>query len=145
MAVHGYAAYKEARVTTASGGRLVVMLYDAAINQCTLALKALEARELEAVHNHLLKAQDILGELTGALDMQYEIAQNLFALYEYCTERLITANVNKAPGPIEEVLGYLTELRDTWEQALRGGTSAASNGGAAEQTPDGPVGIEISG
>jgi len=140
MAVHGYAAYKEARVTTASGGRLVVMLYDAAINQCTLALKALEARELEVVHNHLLKAQDILGSSRAPSTCSTRSRKTFLPFYEYCTERLITANVNKEPGPIEEVLGYLTELRDTWEQALRGGTSAASNGGAAEQTPRRPGG-----
>lgn len=140
MAAQGYAAYKEARVTTASGGRLIVMLYDAAINHLTLSIEAIETRAYEDAHNHLVKAQDILSELMDSLDMKYEVSHGLYALYEYCTERLIAANMAKESEPVTEVLGYLSELRDSWKQALKGDQQETQ-----PQSERGAVGIEISG
>lgn len=142
MAVQGYAAYKEARVTTASGGRLVVMLYDAAVKHLAQSLEALEKKAYPDVHNHLIKVQDILAELSGALDMQYEISKSLYALYEYCIERLIAANVAKDAAPVKEVLGYLTELRDAWEQAVQAEARAHAEPRVAK---NGTSGLEISG
>ena len=141
MAAHGYAAYREAQVTTASGGRLIVMLYDAAVKRLTAALEALEVRDYEGVHNNLIKAQDILTELSDSLDMKFEISRNLFALYEYFIERLVAANVAKDAEPIKEVLAHLTELRDTWEQALQGGARPHS----PQAPPAAAGGIEILG
>lgn len=119
MITQGYAAYKEAKVKTASAGDLVIMLFDAAINHVTLGIEAINATHAEEAHRRLVKAQEILSELMGSLNMEIELSRNLYSLYEYCARRLVEANIAKETGPAEEALGLLTELRETWQQAIR--------------------------
>ncbi|HPD00946.1 MAG TPA: flagellar protein FliS, partial [Acetivibrio sp.] len=52
-------------------------------------------------------------------DMQYEISEELFSLYEYMNRRLLEANIKKDKQILEEVTGYAEELRDTWAQAMK--------------------------
>ncbi|TVR60080.1 MAG: flagellar export chaperone FliS [Spirochaetaceae bacterium] len=113
-------AYKEARVRTASQGRIIVMLYDEAIRQIDAASTALEAqtRQLDVVHNAIVKAQDVVTELMASLDFEKggEISANLFRLYLFFREQLMDANVKKDPAPMVAVRELLAELRDAWEQ-----------------------------
>lgn len=127
---NGYAAYKEVRVSTATQSNLLLMLYDGLVTQLDAAVKALQNKAGEEAHKRLVKAQDIISELTQALNMDYEISQNLHALYTYCYERLVSANVAKDPQPAIEVLGLMTELREAWQQAMRSqqGAQAAAGG-----------------
>ena len=113
-------AYKETRVRTASQGRIIVMLYDEAIRQIDAAATALESqtRQLDVVHNAIVKAQDIVTELMASLDFEKggEISANLFRLYLFFREQLMDANVKKDPIPLTAVRDLLGELRDVWEQ-----------------------------
>lgn len=150
MARHGYAVYKETQVNTASGANLVLLLYDAAITHLTQAAKAIELKVLNEAHQRLINVQDILTELMGALNMEMEIAQSLYALYEYAFQRLVTANVNKEVEPVKEVLGYLTDLRDTWRQAMAtarspaAGTNGALSGSGGGISAEGGAGSGLS-
>jgi flagellar protein FliS len=55
----------------------------------------------------------------STLDMQYEISEELFLLYEYMNRRLLEANMKKDKLILEEVTGYAEELRDTWVRAMK--------------------------
>ena len=33
--------------------------------------------------------------------------------------RLVDANISKSSQPLDEVLGLMTELRDTWKEAIK--------------------------
>jgi flagellar protein FliS len=123
-----YQIYQQNAVQTASPERLLLMLYDGAIRFMNQAKMYLEKGDLELVHSNLVKAQDIITELMVTLNMDYEISHQLLPLYEYYRHRLIEANTKKIAEPIDEVLGYMTELRQTWEQAIRlvkGGQAAS--------------------
>lgn len=48
-----------------------------------------------------------------------EFAQNLFALYEYINNQLLLANIKKREECLDEALKHMTELRDTWRQAVK--------------------------
>ncbi|MFQ3619890.1 MAG: flagellar export chaperone FliS, partial [Spirochaetales bacterium] len=63
-------AYKETNIRTASQGKLIVMLYEEAIRQIDIAIQELaqKSRKLDLVHNAIVKAQDIITELTVSLD-----------------------------------------------------------------------------
>ena len=128
-----YGAYKQVNVETASQGKLIVMLFGGAIKRAEDAKKQLEAGKFEGVHNNLLRAQDIVAELRACLDMKAgAVAENLDRLYEYVQHLLIKANIRKEAGPLGECIGYLTELRDTWEEAF---ASLASHEREALETP----------
>ncbi len=112
-------AYKRVDVETASQGKLIVLLFNGAIQRAEEAKRQIALGSVEHVHNNLIRAQEILGELRSALDMKTGlIAQNLDRIYEYLQHLLITANLRKSVEPVEECLNHLTTLRDTWKEAF---------------------------
>ncbi len=124
----GYAAaaarYQTDAVTTAAPQQLVLMLYDGAIAAVEGARRQLSGdpgAEPEAAHRSLTKAQDIVLELQMSLDHEAggPIAASLDALYGFCLDRLVAANIGKDPEPLGGVAAVLVELRDAWSGALR--------------------------
>lgn len=112
--------YKKTSVTTASRGKLILMLYDGAIKFLNQSLEGLKEKRYDVVNNNIIKGQNILTELMLSLNMNVgEIAENLYSLYDYMNRRLIEANIKKDGEIIKEVLGMLTDLRETWEEAIR--------------------------
>ncbi len=127
-----YNRYMETQVQTAPAENLVLMLYDGALRFARQAQVDLAEGRMQDAHNNLTRAQDILGELMGSLNMDMgEVAENLFRLYEFMQYRLVTANVRKSAEPISDVVQMLGELRVAWEEAIRearGGREARSGG-----------------
>jgi flagellar protein FliS len=105
-------------VRTAGQGKLIVMLYDEAIKQIDTALHQMngKSKKLDLVHNSIVKAQDVVTELTVSLDFEQggEIAKNLFNLYMFFNRQLMEANVRKDSSLIREVRRLMAELRDAW-------------------------------
>ena len=80
--------YKRKQVESASPAQLIVMLYDAALDQlgkAELAMEDTTPRRIEKYHNALIACQNIITELISSLDLEKggEIATNLFNLYDY--------------------------------------------------------------
>lgn len=115
-----YGTYKKVDVETASQGKLIVMLFNGAIQRAEEAKRQLEKGRIQAVHTNLVRAQEIMAELRGALNMQAggEIARNLDRIYEYCQHLLIVANLRKDTRPIEQAIGFMTSMRDAWQQVF---------------------------
>lgn len=95
------------------------MLYDGAIRFVRTAIEGLKQKDAEKSNLNLGKAQSIISELTASLDNSFEISASLAALYEYMGHLLIEANIKKEEAPAEEALGYLMDLRETWNQAIK--------------------------
>lgn len=135
-----YNAYRDTNVKTASQGRLVVLLYEEAVKQLSLAVSMfddqakLPVRSIESFGKAILKTQEILTELQVSLDMEKggEIAKNLMALYIYFNKELTDANIGKDKSRIEPVLKMLTELCESWRQAAA--SSANAPAGQVKQT-----------
>jgi len=116
-AAQAHRTYKQVHVETASQGKLIVMLYDAAIKRTEEAIRLLDTKKLDEINNNLIRAQDIIAELRASLDMKTgEIAANLDRLYDYIQRLLIGGNVRKQKSPLEEALKLMTVLRDTWKE-----------------------------
>jgi flagellar secretion chaperone FliS len=111
--------YLATTIQTATPGQLLIMLCDGAIRFSRLAIEALQKHQLEEAHRNLLKVQDIVKEFMSTLNPEYSISKNLMSLYEYFLHQLTQANLKKAVEPVEEVLGYLIELKETWILAAR--------------------------
>jgi len=113
----GFAAYKDAAVTTQSKGRLIVLLYEGAIKFMKLAVKELEANNFEAKGRYIGRAQDIINELNVVLDVDAggEIAANLRSLYGFMNRRLSEANTARDPQMIREVITLMEELGQSWK------------------------------
>ena len=119
--------YRANSVLTASPGQLVLMLYDGALRSMAQARNALarppedRSRIMES-NNHLIKAQRILFELQGTLNMQAgdgKFSQEMHNLYGYFIRRLTEGNLRKLEAPIVEVEKLLGEIREAWAEMLR--------------------------
>jgi flagellar protein FliS len=107
----------ETGVLAASPHKLIVMLYDGALqalNNGLLNMKAGRIAEKGKSISHAITIID--GGLRASLDKNVggEIAESLDSLYEYMSSRLLMANLKNDPAIIEEVQRLLMDLRDTW-------------------------------
>lgn len=126
MVANGYAkTYRANAVLTASPGQLVLMLFDGALKAMGAAREAFDRpegdpRRIEAIHQQLQKAQDIIAELQNGLNMEAggEFAQTLWRLYDYHNRRLFEANMRKQVAPVIEVEELVRQLRDAWAEML---------------------------
>ncbi|KEO84074.1 flagellar export chaperone FliS [Tumebacillus flagellatus] len=137
MMKNPYQSYSNTQAMTATPGELTLMLFNGAIRFLKQASIGLEDKDYETVNTNLLKAQNILLELMSTLKMEYEVAQGLMPLYQFMYEQLVQANIKKNQTPIQDVIGLLEELRDTWNEAIKlarvqqaGGARVASGNGA---------------
>lgn len=97
---------------------VLLMLYDGAISFLSRAIEAFEAQNHEDTSRFIIRTQNIISELKGALKMEYEVAQSLYQLYDYFNRRLTEANEKQDRLPVYEVQGYLKELRGAWAEAM---------------------------
>ena len=105
--------YQKSSIETASREQILIMLYDGAIQFLNKAKIAMQNKEIEATHNNLMGAQNIIQEFINSLDREVapQLAENLTSLYEYFIRRLIHANIKREMEPIDEVLKYLKSLK----------------------------------
>ncbi|MGB4660661.1 MAG: flagellar export chaperone FliS [Mobilitalea sp.] len=119
MATNAAAAYKDTKILTASPAELTLMLYEGAIKFCNIAQLAVEKKDYEKANTNLVKAQRIIKELRITLDFKYPVANQFDVVYDYIYKKLIEANIKKDNEIIEEALGYIREMRDTWKEVMR--------------------------
>lgn len=112
--------YLKSQIMTASPEQLQMMLYDGAIRFCDQAKAAMQARDVPATHDRLLRAQRIILELSGSLRVEVnpELCGRLASLYNYVYRLLIDANVNKDLAKLEEAMELLRYQRETWQMVL---------------------------
>lgn len=108
--------YRKTAVNSASPIQLIVMLYDGALRFIDQGREAMRRGDTYEQNTCLQKAQKIVAELLSCLDLAKggEIAQNLFALYTYCYNNLVEANVEDRTEPLDQAAKVLESLRESW-------------------------------
>ncbi len=114
-----YAQYNKSKILTASPAELTLMLYEGAIKFCNIAIVAIEHKEIEKAHNNIMKTQRIIEEFQITLNHDYPVAKDFDVVYTYLLKRLMMANMRKDKDILEEVLGHLRTMRDTWKEVMR--------------------------
>jgi len=118
----------------ADKGLFLLLLYDKAISCMDEAEELMEAGDMVAKGERLVRAQDIVLQLADALDKEAgSIADNLERLYLYVYRRLIRGNVRLDREAIAEARSVMTQLQDAWRQVILGRDSTALPGAGAEQ------------
>jgi len=115
---NAYAKYKEQSVNTATPEELTLMLYNGCIKFINLAEVFIDEKNIEKTNLNIQKAQAIIGELNLTLNMDYEISTNLRQLYTFVNEKLLDANISKDKKSLAEAKEIVTDLRDTWKEAM---------------------------
>lgn len=119
MAMNAAAAYQDSKILTATPAELTLMLYEGAIKFCNLALMAIEKKQYDKASNNIIKAERIIMELRHTLDFTYPVAKQFELVYDYIYRRLLDANIKKDTEILEEALGYIREMRDTWKEVMK--------------------------
>lgn len=84
-----------------------------------LARQAMKQNNLEAKNENIVKAQNIIQELSITLNREIEISEQMSSIYDYIRRRLIDANVQNNGEFLDEAEKLVTEFRDTWKQAMQ--------------------------
>lgn len=112
--------YQNTQVSTSSPEKLLLMLYDGAINFTRIALDKMEKKDIAGKGLYIGKAQAIVSELMNTLNHEVggDISRQLERLYLYLIDEYLAANINNSPRSLQNALKILTVLRDTWVEAI---------------------------
>lgn len=118
MPINAATAYQNNKISTATPAELTLMLYEGAIKFCNIAILGIEEKDISKSNNNIIKVEKIIAYLRSTLDFKYPVAEEFEKVYNYIYGRLITANMSKDKGILNEVLGHLRIMRDTWKEVM---------------------------
>lgn len=125
----------ETSMHTIDQHQLVSLLYEGVLNSIATARGAMARGDVVGKVNAISKALRIIEEgLSTALDRVDggELAHNLGALYDYCTQRLILANARNDDAMMQEVMRLIEPVAQGWNEIKKSG-SIASDASASGQ------------
>ena len=112
--------YQRNEVETASPEKILILLYDGAIQFLNKAKIAMQNNNVPEIHNNIIGCEEIIEEFINTVDEEKggDFAIRIKALYQYFYNTLVMANIKKDESKSDEVLKHLIELRATWKQAI---------------------------
>ena len=112
--------YQTNNITTATPEKLMVMLFDGAVQFLQKAKVAIEEKNLQERAANIEAARKIIRELMRTIDLENgnDVSKSLFRLYNRMDMKLIKANVSKNVGLIDEVIEDLMNIRWGFQKAI---------------------------
>lgn len=126
-------SYRETTVRGASPVRLVICLYEQAIDDLRRAVLALDKDDIEARTTHMNHALLVIAQLQGTLDMERggAVARNLARFYGALRGGLIEAQQKQSSRILEQQIAQLATVHEAWLEVERATA-------AAPPSPDSP-------
>ena len=114
-----YNLYQQTSVTTSNPMKLVVMLYDGAINFLKESIEDIGKKEIKNKIIAINRAKDIIAELNNSLNCEIggDFALRLRSLYFFMDRHLFQADLKNDAQAIREVIQLLSNLREAWQDA----------------------------
>ena len=107
-------------ILSASPAKLLTMLYDRLLVDLTRAKGAQESENWAAASENLLHAQAIIAELSSSLDdAAWSGSGGLRAIYEFSTQLLIEANIQRSSRQTAQAFDLLEPLQHAWHAAAK--------------------------
>ncbi len=109
-------AYREAAVQGASPVRLVILLYEQAVEDLRRALACHARGEVENRTRQINHAILVIGHLQATLDRERggKVAENLSRFYDLVRSNLVEAQCKQSAAAIEQQISQLIRVRDAW-------------------------------
>ncbi len=107
----------ETAVQEASPHQLIVLLFEGAREAMVIARSGMESGNIPQKGSAITKAIDIiLNGLRACINLEEggDLAQNLYALYDYMARRLLHANMHNDKAALDEVMKLLSEIHSAW-------------------------------
>ncbi|MGE6413339.1 flagellar export chaperone FliS [Planococcus kocurii] len=116
--INPYQTYQQNSVMTASPQELTLMLYSGSVKFIKLAKRAMNDKNFQEKNTNIIKAQNIIQELRSTLNTDIDMSTDLEQMYEYMYSRLLEANMKNDLEALEDVEALMTDMRNTWKQAM---------------------------
>lgn len=112
--------YQTNNITTATPEKLMIMLFDGALQFLQKAKTAIEEKNLQERATNIESARKIVRELMRTIDLENgnDVSKSLFRLYNKMAMKLIKANVSRNATLINEVIEDLTNIRWGFQKAI---------------------------
>ena len=112
--------YKNNEILTATPEKLMIMLYDAAIQFLFKARKAINENNPAESCNNIIGCQKILREFMKTIDLEngIEVGKHLFVFYDKLVKMLYKVNRKRDLDMLEEVINELKTLRSAFLDAI---------------------------
>jgi flagellar protein FliS len=112
-------AYRENAVRGATPIELVVILFDAAIDDMRRAITAIKSSEIEERATAIRHAMLVLQQLQGTLDFERggPVAKQFEQFYNLIRAKLLESQLRNSPELIQRQIQVMSEVRDCWIQA----------------------------
>ncbi len=112
--------YQTSNITTATPEKLMILLFDGAIQFLQKAKVAIAEKDLKERSANIESARKILRELMRTIDLENgnDVSKRLFRLYNRMAMKLIKANVQRSAGLIDEVLEDFMNIRWGFQKAI---------------------------
>lgn len=113
--------YKQNAVISAPPEKLVVMLYEGAVQNLKLSISALEKGDRAQFGLRLGKSNSIVAELLSSLDHHAapEITKKLEKLYLFVIDRITEANLSLNNKGLNDSIKIMETLKEGWEYASK--------------------------
>ncbi|ANU26739.1 flagellar export chaperone FliS [Planococcus versutus] len=118
VTINPYQTYQQNSVMTASPQELTLMLYNGSLKFMKMAKRAMNDKNFQDKNTNIIKAQNIVQELRSTLNSEMSMSAGLEQMYEYMYNRLIEANMKNDVTALEDVEALMTDMRNTWKQAM---------------------------
>jgi flagellar protein FliS len=114
-------SYRESSVRGASPVRLVICLYEQAIEDLRRAVIALEKGDIETRTAQINHALTVIAQLQGSLDMERggEVAKNLSRFYNLIRAGLTEAQFKQSTNLLQQQISQLVEVHEAWIEVER--------------------------
>lgn len=114
-----YAKLKNARVAGVNRGKMIVLVYDAAIQYIEEVKSCISKKDFSGKGIYLDKAFSAINELRVSLSYEHDekLAGSLNQLYFYMTKQLSKATLENDSAPLNIVVELLRGLKESWQQA----------------------------
>jgi len=112
-----YQKYRTLSVNTLTPGERIILLYEELFLQINRAVLHIQNDKVGDAHHNIIKAENIILYLVDILDLNYPISKELLRLYDYIYIQLVNANTMKDATMLQALLPFITELKETWQQA----------------------------
>jgi flagellar secretion chaperone FliS len=114
-------SYREANVRGASPVKLVICLYEQAIEDLRRAVIALEKGDIEGRTRGINHALMVISQLQGTLDMERggEVARNLDKFYNIVRAGLAEAQLKQSARILEQQISQFVLIYEAWLEVER--------------------------
>lgn len=112
--------YQTSNITTATPEKLMILLFDGAIQFLVKAKTAISENNLKERSTNIENARKIIRELMRTIDLENgnDVSKSLFRLYNRMAMDLIKANVQRNAEKIDVVIEDLTNIRWGFQKAI---------------------------